>query len=54
MAEIVQRRYGGWDEFMRELRGELFGADGFVPERYLFRGVRNADWRLVSSFDRGA
>jgi hypothetical protein len=52
MAEVVQRRYGGWDEFMRGLRGELFGIGGFAPGQYLFRGVRDADWRLVSSFDR--
>jgi FRG domain len=52
MAEIVRSRYGGWDELMRGLRGELFGFDAFAPDRYLFRGVANADWRLVSSFDR--
>jgi hypothetical protein len=52
MAEIVQRRYDGWDRLVRGLRGELFGTDAFAPGRYLFRGVANADWKLVSSFDR--
>jgi FRG domain len=52
MAEIVRRRYESWDEFMRCLRPELFEAGPFVPGRYLFRGVCNADFELVSSFDR--
>jgi hypothetical protein len=34
------------------LRPELFEAGPFRHGKYLFRGVRDADWRLVSSFDR--
>jgi hypothetical protein len=49
---IVRRRYADWDEFLRYLRPELFGDGPFVSGRYLFRGVANADWKLVSSFDR--
>jgi hypothetical protein len=49
---IVRRMYGTWDEFLRSLRPELFGEGPFTGGRYLFRGVANADWKLVSSFDR--
>jgi hypothetical protein len=52
MARIDRCVYDGWDEFMSSLRPELFEADPFTPGRYLFRGVCNADFRLVSSFDR--
>jgi hypothetical protein len=52
VAEIRQRIYTGWDQFTDCLRPELFGAGPFRPGRYLFRGVRDADWKLVSSFDR--
>src|SRR5258705_10953331 len=52
MAEIVRRPYPSWDRLMGNLRAELFGDAPFEPGRYLFRGVCNADWKLVSSFDR--
>jgi FRG domain len=49
---IARRMYDGWDDFLRCLRPELFGDNPFTAGRYLFRGVANADWKLVSSFDR--
>jgi hypothetical protein len=49
---IARRMYDGWDEFLRCLRPELFGDRPFAGGHYLFRGVANADWSLVSSFDR--
>jgi hypothetical protein len=52
MAEIARCMYDGWDRLMDCLRPELFEAGPFRPGRYLFRGVRDADWHLVSSFDR--
>jgi hypothetical protein len=52
MARIVTRAYRSWDEFMACLRPELFDDEPFAADRYLFRGVADADWRLVSSFDR--
>jgi hypothetical protein len=52
MAEIVRREYPTWDALIRNLRAELFDDAAFEPGRYLFRGVCNADWNLVSSFDR--
>lgn len=52
MAEIRRRQYDGWDEFSHFLRAELFGESPFDEGRFLFRGVRDASWSLVSSFDR--
>lgn len=37
---------------MRDYENDLFNAEGFVRDQFLFRGVANADWHLVSSFDR--
>ena len=51
MAVIERRLYREWDEFAASLRPELFGDGPFAAERYLFRGVADADWRLKSSFD---
>jgi hypothetical protein len=52
MAGIARRLYDGWDHFARSLRPELFDAEPFAPDRYVFRGMSDANWRLVSSFDR--
>jgi hypothetical protein len=52
MAQIARRLYRGWDELIRSLRPELFDDGPFEPDRFLFRGVGDADWGLVSSFDR--
>jgi hypothetical protein len=52
MAQIQRRLYRDWDEFVTCLRPELFGDGPFESDRYLFRGVADADWRLKSSFDR--
>jgi FRG domain len=52
MAEIRVRPYRSWEQFADSLGPELFDDQPFTDERYLFRGVRDADWRLESSFDR--
>jgi hypothetical protein len=52
MSAIRVLEYGSWHELKRDLFIELFGNGGFRPDRYLFRGMGNADWRLSSSFDR--
>ena len=52
MAGIARRLYDGWDHFARSLRPELFDGEPFAPDRYVFRGMSDANWRLVSSFDR--
>jgi hypothetical protein len=54
MANVRPVRCGSWAEFKRDVYGELFGCDAFEENRYLFRGVGNDEWRLVSSFDRYA
>jgi FRG domain len=52
MAEVRRLIYEGWDEFSATLRKELFGAEPFEEHRFLFRGMSNSSWSLVSSFDR--
>ena len=52
MNAIRILEYGSWLELKRDLFIELFGKSAFRPDRYLFRGVGNADWSLSSSFDR--
>lgn len=52
MAGIRVVRFGSWAEFKRDLYAELFEADAFEEERYLFRGMGSDDWHLQSSFDR--
>jgi hypothetical protein len=52
VARIERRLYRSWEEFGQCLQPELFGDGPFEADRYLFRGVADADWRLQSSFDR--
>jgi hypothetical protein len=52
VAQIRRRQYDGWDDFTRSLRPELFANSPFEEHRFLFRGVRDASWPLISSFDR--
>ena len=52
MAEVSRVLYEGWDEFASNLRPQLFGRDSFQERRFLFRGMRDSNWNLVSSFDR--
>jgi hypothetical protein len=52
MSAIQVLEYNSWPELKRDLFIELFGTGGFRPDRYLFRGMGNADWSLSSSFDR--
>ena len=49
-VRVIQ--YGRWNEFKRDLFAELFEAERFQPDRYLFRGAGDANWALASSFDR--
>jgi FRG domain len=52
VTAIQVLQYSSWLEFKRDLFLELFGTGPFRPDRYLFRGMGNADWSLSSSFDR--
>jgi FRG domain len=44
--------YGSWQEFRRDVFVELFEERRFVPGRFLFRGVADANWTLRPAFDR--
>ena len=44
--------YGSWRELKRDLLTELFEDGVFRSERYLFRGMGSADWKLAPAFDR--
>jgi hypothetical protein len=44
--------YSSWRELKRDLLNELFEDGVFRPDRYLFRGMGNADWKLEPAFDR--
>lgn len=52
MDPIRRIQYDTWDEFAGSLRPELFGDDHFRRGRYLFRGLPDYNFELVSSFDR--
>jgi hypothetical protein len=51
---VEERRSATWQELRRDLYSILFGSETFVDGRFLFRGLRDAEWKLVSSFDRFA
>jgi hypothetical protein len=52
MTVIRYLSYNSWREFKRDLFSELFEDGVFRPDRYLFRGMGNADWKLEPTFDR--
>jgi hypothetical protein len=52
MAKVDHIPLDSWEEFAPTLRNEFFADGQFTPGRYLFRGVSNHDYQLVSSFDR--
>jgi len=52
MAKIDRLGYDSWAEFKHDIVAHLFVTDTFQRDRYLFRGVRSSEWRLVPSFDR--
>lgn len=52
MAKVARLTLGSWQEMKRDLVPMLFGQDPFRLGRFLFRGCGNADWTLISSFDR--
>lgn len=46
-------KYNTWSQFKSDVIKDLFSADNlFSRGTYLFRGHKNADWMLTSSFDR--
>jgi FRG domain len=52
VAPIRYFSYDTWAEYKAELMVELYDKGRFLPDRYLFRGVADADYPLASSFDR--
>ena len=52
MTVIRYLSYSSWRELKRDLFNELFEDGVFRPDRYLFRGIGNADWKLEPAFDR--
>jgi FRG domain len=44
--------YRDWHEFRTSLLQDLFKDGRFVRSRYLFRGQSDADWPLISAYDR--
>ena len=44
--------YASWPQFKHDLLVELFENGQYRPDRYLFRGMRSADYQLCSAFDR--
>jgi hypothetical protein len=52
MTAIRYLSYASWRELKRDLLNELFEDGVFRSERYLFRGMGSADWKLAPAFDR--
>jgi FRG domain len=44
--------YNTWRDLKRDLLSELFEDGVFRRDRYLFRGMGSADWKLQPAFDR--
>lgn len=44
--------YQTWRQFKSEFIFDIFGGETFRPDTYLFRGQREHQWTLESSFDR--
>jgi len=49
-TEVVHSR--SWQEFKTKLLERLYGSDPFSRGIYLFRGQRDSNWALKSSYDR--
>lgn len=52
MSAIRTITYEDWAAFKRDFFLELFPRGHFRRGQYLFRGAGNADWQLVTTFDR--
>lgn len=54
MADIQRVNCRDWGAFKADLYPTLFGSGRFDDGKFVFRGMRDAEWRLISSFDRYA
>jgi hypothetical protein len=52
IAGIAVAQYSNWRHFKSEFIYDLFDSDTFRQNHFLFRGQRDANWPLESSFDR--
>lgn len=52
MARINRLALESWDQFKKDLIPYLFDGAPFRSGQYLFRGCGDAEWQLISSFDR--
>src|SRR5947209_7000165 len=52
MAEILVLEFHNWRQFKSDLVYDLFKSEDFRHGAFIFRGHRDADWKLESSFDR--
>jgi hypothetical protein len=52
MAAVRTIPFADWAAFRRDFFVEFYAGGRFERGRYLFRGSRDADWALVSTFDR--
>ena len=50
--KIKQTSYPTWTEFKSDVFKDLFGEDPIRRGKFLFRGQRDPEWKLSSTFDR--
>jgi hypothetical protein len=52
MSSIKSLSYRNWKQFKSDLNDDLFDGDEFRRGTFLFRGHKDAEWQLETSFDR--
>jgi hypothetical protein len=52
VAKVARLALHSWEELKRDLVPLLFDREPFRSGQYLFRGCGDAEWSLISSFDR--
>lgn len=44
--------YENWHELKKDIIKDLCGVDKFPDNRFIFRGQKDEDWKLIATFDR--
>lgn len=44
--------YESWNELKKDITKDICGKESFPYNRYVFRGQKNAEWKLIATFDR--
>ncbi len=53
MKEFYKKlKYDNWHELKRDVIKDICGADKFPNNRFIFRGQKDEDWKLMTTFDR--